>query len=147
MTVKSCSKRKKVLILCDCYLHLSNYRYPHFTTSSKKQQPQRNTFNIHTYGLKNTWMLTGNQTTACTLHSGAFIYCAARLPGLTGSAVGYGSIIPGLKPGRGFIRMAFRLSLRLIAFGGRSAHLAYLVHRNLVLLLSIANQKPDKFNL
>ena len=49
---------------------------------------------------------------------------------LTGSAVGRISIAPGFKPRLGYFRRVFHLSLRLITFGGRSAHLAYLVQKS-----------------
>jgi len=50
--------------------------------------------------------------------------------GLTGSAVGYRSIVPGLKPRSSYVRRVFHLSLRSITSGGRSAHLAYPVHKS-----------------
>ena len=49
-----------------------------------------------------------------------------RLHGLTGSAVGHRTTTPGFKPRPGYVRRVFHISLRLITFGGRSAHLAYL---------------------
>ena len=55
---------------------------------------------------------------------------AVHLHGLTGSAVGHISIAPGFKPRPGYARRLFHLSLRLFTFGGRSAHLAHLVHKN-----------------
>ena len=53
-----------------------------------------------------------------------------RLQRLTGSAVGHRSIVSGLKPLPGYVRRVFHLSVRLIIIGGRSAHLAYLVHKS-----------------
>ena len=53
-----------------------------------------------------------------------------RLHGLTGSAVGHKSIAPRFKLRPGYVGKAFRVSLRLITFGGRSAHLANLVHKS-----------------
>ena len=52
-----------------------------------------------------------------------------RLHGLTGSAVGHRSIAPGFKSRPCYIRRAFLLNLRLIIFGGRSAHLPYLLYK------------------
>ena len=52
------------------------------------------------------------------------------LHGLIGSAAGRRSLAPVFKPRSSYIRRVFRLSLRLITFGGRSAHLAYLVHKS-----------------
>ena len=43
----------------------------------------------------------------------------------TSSAGGHRSIAPGFKLRPGYVRRLFHLSLRLITFGGRSAHLAY----------------------
>jgi len=51
------------------------------------------------------------------------------LHGLTSCMVNHRSIAPGFKPRMGYVRRVFVLSLRLITFGGRSAHLAYLVHK------------------
>ena len=52
------------------------------------------------------------------------------LHGLTGSAVGHGSIAPGFKSRPGYVRRVFHFSLRLITFGNCLAHLAYLVHKS-----------------
>ena len=41
-----------------------------------------------------------------------------------------GPQIPNFKPRLGYIRRLFHLSLRFMTFGGRSAHLGYLVHRS-----------------
>ena len=40
------------------------------------------------------------------------------------------SIAPGLKHRPGYVRRVFHLSLRLINYGGRSAQLAYRVHKS-----------------
>ena len=53
-----------------------------------------------------------------------------RLRGLTGSAISHRSIAPRFKPRPGYVRRVFHLTLRLITFGGRSAHLAYAVHKS-----------------
>ena len=50
--------------------------------------------------------------------------------GLSFSVVGHRSIATGFKPRPGYVRRVFHLSLRLVTFGGRSAHLAYLVHKS-----------------
>ena len=42
----------------------------------------------------------------------------------TSSAVGHRYVAPGLKPRPGYVRRPFHLSLHLMIFGGRSAHLA-----------------------
>ena len=52
-----------------------------------------------------------------------------RLYSLTGSVVGHISIAPGFKRRPDYVRSVFHLSLRLVIFGGRSAHLAYLLHK------------------
>jgi len=52
------------------------------------------------------------------------------LHGLTGSTVGHRFIAPAFKPRLGYVRRVFHLSFRLINFGGRSAHLAKLVHKS-----------------
>ena len=48
----------------------------------------------------------------------------------SGSALDHRSLPPVFESRRGHIWRLFRLSLRLITFGGRSAHLAYLVHKS-----------------
>jgi len=48
---------------------------------------------------------------------------------LASSAVGNISITLGFKPWPGYIKRVFHLSLRLITFGGRFAHLAYIVNK------------------
>ena len=53
-----------------------------------------------------------------------------RINGLPGSVIGHRSIAPGFKPRTGYTRRVFHLSLRLITFEGRSAHLGYLVHKS-----------------
>ena len=55
------------------------------------------------------------------------LYYPGRLHVLSCSAVGHKSIAPGFKLCMGYVSRVFHLSLRLITFGGRSAHLAYLV--------------------
>jgi len=55
------------------------------------------------------------------------LYVVGHLHGLTGSAVGHRSILPGFKPWSGYFRRVFHLSLRSITVGGHSAHLPYLV--------------------
>ena len=49
--------------------------------------------------------------------------------GRTGSAIGNTFKTLGLKRRPSFVRMVFHLSLRLITFGGRSAHLVDLIHK------------------
>ena len=49
--------------------------------------------------------------------------------GLTGSAVGHRSIAPGFKSRLDYIIRMFHLSLLFSTVGGRSGHLAYLVHK------------------
>ena len=49
--------------------------------------------------------------------------------GLISSAVGHRSIASEFNHRPGYVRRVFLLSLRLINFGNRSAHLAYLVHK------------------
>ena len=51
-------------------------------------------------------------------------------PWSSGSVLDHRSLPPVFKSWRGHIWRLFRLSLRLITFGGRSAHLAYLVHKS-----------------
>ena len=61
----------------------------------------------------------------------AFRYrITGRLRSPTGSAVGHISTTSAFKPRPGLLRRVFLLSLRLITFGGRSVHLAYIVHRS-----------------
>jgi len=48
----------------------------------------------------------------------------------SGSVLDYRSLPPVFKSRRGHIWRLFCLSLRLITFGSRSAHLAYLVHKS-----------------
>ena len=61
--------------------------------------------------------------------------CAERLKrenalcDLAHCTIGQISVAPRFKLRPGYIRRVFHLSLRLITFGGRSAHLAYLVHK------------------
>ena len=49
--------------------------------------------------------------------------------GLADSAVGHRSIAPGFKPRPGYIKKIFHLTFCLITFGGRSAHLASIMHK------------------
>jgi len=51
-------------------------------------------------------------------------------PWSNGSVLDYLSLPPVFESRRGHIWKAFHLWLRLITFGGRSDHLAYLVHKN-----------------
>ena len=51
-------------------------------------------------------------------------------PWSSGSVLHHRSLPPVFESRRGHIWRLFRLSLRLITFGGRSAHLAYLVHKS-----------------
>ena len=51
-------------------------------------------------------------------------------PWSSGSVLDYRSLPPVFKSQRGHILRLFCLSLRLITFGGRSPHLAYLVHKS-----------------
>ena len=51
-------------------------------------------------------------------------------PWSSGSVLDHRSLPPVFESRRGPIWTLFRLSLRLITFGGRSAHLAYLVHKS-----------------
>ena len=51
-------------------------------------------------------------------------------PWSSGSVLDHSSLPPVFESRRGHIWRLFRLSLRLITFGGRSAHLAYLVHKS-----------------
>jgi len=51
-------------------------------------------------------------------------------PWSSGSVLDYRSLPPVFKSRHGHIWRLFRLSVRLITFGGRSAHLAYLVHKS-----------------
>ena len=44
-------------------------------------------------------------------------------------AVSHRSVAPGLKLGNDYVRRVFHPSIRLIAVGGRSAHLAYIVRK------------------
>ena len=53
-----------------------------------------------------------------------------RLRGLIGSALDHRSLPAEFESRRGHICKVFHLSLRLITFGGRSAHLAYQVHKS-----------------
>ena len=55
---------------------------------------------------------------------------SGRLHGLAGSTVGQRSVAPGFNPCPGYVRGVFHLSLCLINFGGRSAHLTYLVYKS-----------------
>ena len=57
-------------------------------------------------------------------------YHEGRLHGLSGSAVGHRSVAIGFKSRPGYVRRVFHVSLRLLTFVGRSAHLAYPVHKN-----------------
>ena len=59
----------------------------------------------------------------------SFHLCGAP-PWSSGSVLDYRSLPPVFESRRGHIWRLFRLSLRLITFGGRSAHLAYLVHKS-----------------
>ena len=62
-------------------------------------------------------------THMCTcMHVGA-------LPWSSSSVLDHRSLPPVFESRRGHIWRLFRLSLRLITFGSRSAHLAYLVHK------------------
>ena len=54
------------------------------------------------------------------------------------TVVGHISIAPGFKPRQGYVRKVFRLSPRLIAFGGHSAHLAYFVLKGVCKTLAFA---------
>ena len=56
---------------------------------------------------------------------------AWHLHGLTGSVVGHRSIVSGFKPQPVYVRKVFHHSLCLMAFGGHSAHLAYVVYKSL----------------
>ena len=60
-----------------------------------------------------------------------------HLHDLNGSAVGQRSIAPGFKPRPEYGRRVFHLSLRLITFAGRSAHLAYFVRKRGPLILPV----------
>ena len=51
-------------------------------------------------------------------------------PWSSGSVLDHRSLPPVFESRRGHIWRSFRLSLRLITFGVRSAHLAYLVHKS-----------------
>jgi len=51
-------------------------------------------------------------------------------PWSSGSVLDHRSLPPVFESRRGHIRRLFRLSLRLITFGGRSAHLVYQVHKS-----------------
>ena len=51
-------------------------------------------------------------------------------PWSSGSVLDHRSLPPVIKSRRGHIWRLFRLWLRLSTFGGRSAHLAYLVHKS-----------------
>ena len=51
-------------------------------------------------------------------------------PWSSGSVLDHRSLPPVFESRRGHIWRLFRLSLRLITFGSRSAHLAYLVHKS-----------------
>ena len=51
-------------------------------------------------------------------------------PWSSGSVLDHKSLPPVFESRRGHIWRLFRLSLRLITFGSRSAHLAYHVHKN-----------------
>ena len=53
-----------------------------------------------------------------------------RLCGLTGSVLDHRSLKPEFVSGRGHIWRMFHLWLRFITLGGRSAHLAYHVHKS-----------------
>ena len=53
-----------------------------------------------------------------------------RLRGLVGSVLDHRSLPPEFESRRGHIRKVFHLRLRFITFGGRSAHLAYRVHKS-----------------
>ena len=53
-----------------------------------------------------------------------------RLRGPVGSALDHRSLPPEFESRRGQIWRVFHLSLRFITFGGRSAHLAYHVHKS-----------------
>ena len=53
-----------------------------------------------------------------------------RLCGLTGSVLDHRSLPPVFESRRGDIWRVFHLWLRFITLGGRSAHLAYHVHKN-----------------
>ena len=53
-----------------------------------------------------------------------------RLGGLIGSALDHGSLQSEFESRRGHILRVFHLWLRFITFGGRSAHLAYRVHKS-----------------
>ena len=76
-------------------------------------------YNITMYGFRNSkyifWYI---------------VYALYRAPPwYSGSVLDYRSPPPVFESRRGHIWRLFRLSLRLITFGGRSAHLAYLVHK------------------
>ena len=64
------------------------------------------------------------------METGLSFLCMDHLHGLTGRVVGHISIAPGFKPQLGYVRRMFHISLRLITLGGRSALLAYLVHKS-----------------
>ena len=57
-----------------------------------------------------------------TQHTQGHLHC------LTGSVVGHISTAPGFR--LGYVGRVFHISLCLITFGGRSAHLVYIVHKS-----------------
>ena len=70
-------------------------------------------------------------------------------PWSSGSVLDHRSLPPVFESQRGHIWRLFRLSLRLITFGSRSAHLAYLVHKSgrktSIISLPIMPQLNHKF--
>ena len=58
------------------------------------------------------------------------VYDVRAPPWSSGSVLDHRSLPRVFEPRRGHIWRLFRLSLRLITFGGRSAHLAYHVHKS-----------------
>jgi len=59
-----------------------------------------------------------------------YFYFLGAPPWSSGSVLDHRSLPPVFESRRGHIWRSFYLSLRLITFGGRSAHLAYLVHKS-----------------
>jgi len=69
----------------------------------------------------------------CVHHKYLYQYLCYELgapPWSSGSMLDHRSLPPMFEYRRGHIWRLFRLWLRLITFGGRSAHLAYLVHKS-----------------
>ena len=68
----------------------------------------------------------------------------------SGSVLDHRSLPPVFESRRGHIWRLFRLSLRLITFGGRSAHLPYLVHksgRKTSIIIIIITYIPTYYNV